>query len=467
MNVNTKKKKSSLSIKSWILIWSLGMAGQLCWNIENQWFNTFVYTKIAPEPSIITWMVAISAIVTTFSTFFFGTWSDRLGSRKPFVSFGYILWGVFTIIFGTTMYVPKTISSYLVIATILIVASDAIMSFFGSMGNDSGFNAWISDQLDDNNRGALGASMAMQPVLGTIIGTVIGGIIIDLFGYMIFFIIFGIFVAIIGIIALFTMKDGEKLKPHKDGSFWHQFITAFNFKEFFKKRELVLINITICVFFIAFNVYFVHMGNLFIHNYGFSAGDAGYLQGVALIIAIIFTIPAIKLIDKDKSPLVFFIALVVDIIGLLVLYFFGSNCDSSNILSVKNIPLIIGIILAGIGYVLIVQTGTVWAKKLYPDEARGQFEGIRVIFFVLIPMIIGPAIANPLIEKFGKLTEINYGTVTEPVLLVGNSPTAILFLAAAIVVAFTFIPLYFVTKQHDQRIVLEKTIKRENEIDAK
>ena len=91
-----------ISRKNWVLIWLLGMAGQICWNVENSWFNTFVYNKIAPNPSIVAWMVAVSAVVTTICTFLIGTWSDRIGRRKPFICAGYILWGVFTIAFGAT-----------------------------------------------------------------------------------------------------------------------------------------------------------------------------------------------------------------------------------------------------------------------------------------------------------------------------------------------------------------------------
>ena len=76
-NINQK-----ISGKTWLLIWVLGLAGQLCWSVENQWFNTFVYAKIAADPWIVSWMVAVSSVVTTFSTFFFGTWSDRKGKRK-------------------------------------------------------------------------------------------------------------------------------------------------------------------------------------------------------------------------------------------------------------------------------------------------------------------------------------------------------------------------------------------------
>ena len=98
MQTNSKRK----AVSFWVLVWLLGLAGQLCWNIENQWFNTFVYAKIAKDPTIISWMLAISAAATTISTFLFWCISDRKGNRKTLISVGYILWGIFTILFGAT-----------------------------------------------------------------------------------------------------------------------------------------------------------------------------------------------------------------------------------------------------------------------------------------------------------------------------------------------------------------------------
>ena len=119
-------RMEKISRKNWALIWVLGMAGQICWNIENSWFNTFVYRKIAPDPCIVAWMVGVSAVVSTFCTFLIGTASDRLGRRRPFIAFGYILWGVFTIGFGVTEFLPK---DPLWLAATCVVLADAVMSW--------------------------------------------------------------------------------------------------------------------------------------------------------------------------------------------------------------------------------------------------------------------------------------------------------------------------------------------------
>ena len=255
----------------WMLIWGLGLAGQLCWNIENQWFNTFVYAKIAKDSTIVTLMVITSALVTTFSTFFFGTLSDRRGTRRRYIAIGYIFWGIFTIAFGMTEFINSgTVAKGVELGTfaaVLVVLADDVMSFFGSMGNDSGFNAWINDITTDSNRGQLGAALATQPVIGTIVGTVLGGMLIgpeD--NYQRLFWAMGIFVIAMGILSLFTMKDAPSLKPHKEGKFWDQFLSVFSFKGFFSRRELVLVSITTALFFIPFNIYFVHMGNWLISH---------------------------------------------------------------------------------------------------------------------------------------------------------------------------------------------------------
>ena len=106
--------------------------------MENQWFNTFVYAKIAKDPTIISWMLAISATATTISTFLFGCVSDRKGNRKLLVSIGYILWGIFTILFGTTEFLKhgSNDNTTIIGVAFAVIAADAIMSFFGSMGND-------------------------------------------------------------------------------------------------------------------------------------------------------------------------------------------------------------------------------------------------------------------------------------------------------------------------------------------
>lgn len=416
-----------ISGKTWALIWILGLAGQLCWSVENQWFNTFVYAKIAADPWIVSWMVAVSSIVTTFSTFFFGTWSDRLGKRKPFVFVGYVLWGVFTILFGVTEFLPK---NELVAAAVMVIAMDALMSFFGSMGNDAAFSSWTTDLSNDSNRGQIGAALAALPIIATIVGTVVSGILIAALDYFAFFIIVGVFVIGIGLIGLVFMKEANGIAPNRDEKgFWHQFFSVFNFKNIKENKELFCVFLISCVYFICFNFYYTHIGNYFIYTLGYDEGSAGIIQGVGLGLAIFATLPAIKLINKGQHVKMIAASVVFSVIGLGVIGFAGANL----------VMLLPGIILAGVGYVLVVQTTTAWTKSLYPEGNYGQYEGVRIVFNVMIPMVIGPSAASVLIERFGN-----------PVVIQGNpgmAPTAVIFFAAAILSVLTLVPMVMAAKQ--------------------
>ncbi|MBQ9643616.1 MAG: MFS transporter [Lachnospiraceae bacterium] len=435
------KKKDGAQL--WFMVWALGLAGQLCWNMENQWFNTFVYARIAKDPTIISWMVAISAAATTFSTFLFGCISDRIGKRKILISVGYILWGIFTIVFGLTQYLmPGSPGVVLTGVAAAVVAADAVMSFFGSMGNDIGFNAWINDHMNDNNRGQLGAALATQPVIGTIAGTVVGGMLVGADNqYMRLFLVMGGLVIALGVLSLFLAQDAPGLSPSVKGSFSHQFFSIFDVPAYLKHRELVWVNLTLTVYFIAFNVYFVHLGNYMIYYLGFSADMMGYIEGLGLAAAMLVTLPAIRLLNAGRAPLLTAVSVILNSVGLLLMGLL-IRPDRVNPDSLWNPLLIAGVLLVGLGYILFLQTITVWSKQLYPEDARGQFEGIRILFFVLIPMVAAPLISNPIIKRSGEFVDENGFTA--------YLPTNTLFLVSGFLVLLTFIPLYFASQARKQ-----------------
>ena len=79
-------------------------------------------------------------------------------------------------------------------------------------------------------------------------------------------------------------------------------------------------------------------------------------------------------------------------------------------------------------------------KQLFPEDAKGQFEGLRIIFFVLIPWIVSPFIANPIIKNNGEILDANG--------LTAYLPTNVLFLVSTLLILVTFIPLLFAAKHH-------------------
>ena len=421
---------NKISRRNWILIWVLGMTGQICWNIENSWFNTFVYDKIAPNPAIVSWMVGVSAAVSTFCAFLIGTWGDRKGTRKPFICVGYILWGVFTFLFGATEMIPK---NPVFVAAACVVLADAVMSFFGSVGNDGGFNPWTTDISNEGNRGALGGALAVMPVFATIFGAVVSGIIIEAIDFFAFFGVMGGLVAVVGILALFTLQDAPTMQPKRDErGFWHQFLEVFNWQTVKRNRELFWVFLVMTVYFIGFNVYFPYITIYFVNYLHYDYGMTGVIQGVGLLAASALTIPAAGFIDKGKTAAVILAALLCNTAGLVLVSF------SQNI-----VILLAGVFGAGIGYILVLQSLTAWMKNLYPEKQRGQFEGIKQIFFVCIPMIAGPAIATQVINRIGVEMEVNG--------VMGMVPSPGLFLVSAVLTLFTLLPLGVAAKLARQR----------------
>ena len=295
--------------------------------------------------------------------------------------------------------------------------------------------------MNEKNRGHIGAALATQPIIGTIIGTVVGGILIGKNdNYMRLFIVMGGLVIICGVLALFLVQDEPDLKPNKRGSFWNQLFSAFNYRELMKNKELLWVFLVLTVYFIAFNVYYPHVGNYMIYYLGFSPDNIGIIQGIALILGMFSVIPASRLLNKNRFTAAASIAILLSVIGVGILGLFGrpGNVDPTTIL---NWNLLIGMFFFGCGYIMFMQVTSVWMKQLFPEEAKGQFEGFRIIFFVLIPWVLSPLIANPIIKTNGQITDTNGMTAYQP--------THVLFLISTALIVLTFVPLIFAARERN------------------
>ena len=469
-------QKKGIGALNWTLLLVIGFSAQIAWVIENNWFANFLYSDFGAQLGVVTAMTICSATATTFSALFFGTLSDRIGSRKRLITWGSILWGIFTIAFGMTHYLRDSIYNDVMLIGVTIVAADTIMSFFGSMANDAGYNAWYADMMDDSNSGQIGAVAATLPVLGTLVGTLVGGMIVNGLatkenpqaGYIAFFTIAGAVTILVGIASMFLLKDSPKLRPVKEGSFWHQFASTFNFKRFVSNKELALVFLTLCIFFIGYNCYFIHIMNWMNYTLGFK--DPSLILGIPLVLAMLISVPFIKVINNKRVPDVAAFATALSIVGCLFIYFvvgaLKGSLDTENALSPANWSCFVGIILVGVCYVVFMQSMTVWMKRLYPEEHRGQFEGIRILFFVFFPMIAGPLLADPICRLFGEkvyqvvdngslvfvtaqqATEMGYdiSSIAE-----GYLPVNELFIAAAVVTVLALIPMSKAAKLYKAR----------------
>ena len=196
--------------------------------------------------------------------------------------------------------------------------------------------------------------------------------------------------------------------------------------------------LVLTIYFIAFNVYYPHVGNYMIYYLGFSPDVIGIIQGIALILGMFSIIPASRLLNKNRFAAAASIAIVLSVIGVGMLGLFGrpENVDPSTIL---NWNLLIAMFFFGCGYIVFMQVTSVWMKQLFPEEAKGQFEGFRIIFFVLIPWVVSPLIANPIIKSNGQITDTNG--------MAAYLPTHVLFLISTALIVLTFVPLIFAARE--------------------
>jgi MFS family permease len=430
-----KTKVTKISFKNWFVVILLGLAGQIAWNVENSWFNTFVYDTITPDPKPIAWMVAVSAVTATITTLIMGTASDRLGKRKPFIFYGYILWGVSTIIFPTTAFI-KTTSA----AVLMVIIADALMTFFGSTAYDSAFNAWTTDISDKTNRGLLSGVLSILPLLAALIGSGLSGILIDTLGYYTFFYTLGALVSVMGITGGILLKDSQRLQRktrHESKGFIRQLFDVFSRESIKKNKEMFLVFLSIALFSIAVQVFLPYQ-MIYMNNYlKITKTTAGIITAVPVLIAMIIAVPAGKLADRGLTSKLAFISPLLAFAGLILFSF-----------SSKAYQIILTGSLIYIGYVVLILSSGAWMKNLMPEDKRGQFEGVRMIFNVAVPMIIGPAIGSFLISHYGIPTTVNGEA--------GFIPTPIVFQTAGILCITTIVPLIAIMKNRKNlKIVLD------------
>ena len=74
-----------------------------------------------------------------------------------------------------------------------------------------------------------------------------------------------------------------------------------------------------------------------------------------------------------------------------------------------------------------------------PKDKAGHFQGVRMVFAVALPMIVGPFIGSAVIQSGG--------AVYEDLGVVKNVPTPAIFLTAAVCVALVVLPVRGLSKR--------------------
>ena len=418
-----------LGARKWLSIVLVGLAGQFAWTIENMYFNVYLYNTISTEPDYIAAMVGWSAAAATLTALFMGALSDRLGKRRLLIGLGYILWGGSTAAFGlvTAESAAKLFpaANAVAAAAMMIVVLDCVMTFFGSTANDAAFNAWLTDATDETNRGRAESVIATLPLISMLVifgafdGLTQAGRWREFFG------IFGALVTATGVVSLFLVKDEPGLEPRRD-SYFKNLVYGLRPSVARENPGLYLALAAFAVFSVAVQVFFPYL-IIYIQNF-LGIADYAIVLGVVLIAASLVSVLSGRLIDRLGKLRFTLPASAVMFAGLVAMYFARGQ---------------LAVILAGCvmmsGYMLVTASLSGKVRDLTPPDKAGHFQGIRMLFAVLLPMIIGPQIGSAVI-KGGDSTYVELG-VTKTV------PTPGIFLAAAGVLLLTLIPVFILRRR--------------------
>ena len=442
--------ETKLSKRIWLNIVIFSLMGGIAWNLENMYFNTFLYGSIyegvsaealsgvmAPTTAISR-MVALSAITAVVTTFIMGTLSEKMKKRKVFISVGYIIWGAITAAFGfiskenvAAVFGLTDEVKILAFSVWAVIIMDMIMTFMGSTSNDSAFNAWLTDVTNPAVRPKVETALmfvglfAMLAVMG--VGSLAQGGVVS---YRDFFLGLGLVVALCGVTGLFTLEE-PKIKGEKTNSnYWSDLFYGFRPSVIKENSKLYLILAALSIYSISVQVFFpylfVYLEKVILPGVVF---DAKTITVAAIAVAILAAgvITLLKVAGNHKLK-VYIFTTVLFIIGLAIL------STTTNILVV-----LIGIAPTLIGYVVLQIQLNAAVRDFIPEDKVGLFQGIRMIFVVLIPMVVGPAIGD-IACRSSNLTVIEYGVEK----LV---PSTSMFLFAAVVAVLVFVPLGVLIKK--------------------
>ena len=226
-------KPNKLGGKVWTSILLFGLMGQIAWVVENVYFSTFIQKNITTEPWASSLTVAASAVVAAIVSILGGVLTDRVGKRKQFVCFGYIVWGLVTAsfaFFGNGHVAAEGV----VTAVIVFVIMDCVMTLFGSLSNDAAFSAWITDVTDVTNRGFVDVILSVMPVAALMVIFVAFDGLTQNGNWTTFFLILGGMTAVSGTVGLFVLNDSPSLVPDRSGKYWSEVVYGFKPKNIAK-----------------------------------------------------------------------------------------------------------------------------------------------------------------------------------------------------------------------------------------
>lgn len=419
--------QKNLSKSNWFILVLFGLIGQIAWSVENMYFNLFVFDEVAPSLNTVTLMVQLSGVMATVATLIAGAWSDKVGNRRKFISWGYVIWGVTVALFGfmtpdlTASIFNIELEKAVSITLVAVVVGDCVMTMFGSTANDACFNAWVTDNTESEYRGRVEGILSILPLLAMLIVAGGFGILQSLIGYKLLFLCLGIVITACGAVGIFMVKDSPTLV--KNGTFKDIF---YGFKPSVIKgnKPLYLTLCLVLIYGVACQIFMPYM-IIYMKTYlHFTVVEYSIVFGFAIIGGAALNVYLTRLSDKKDKLKMTYIAAAVMAAGLFGMYFANTGNKTADLIMFGGF----GFVMIT-GYILVAALTGSSVRDYTPEESVGKLQGVRMVFSVLIPMLIGPMIGNAINKAQGNMLS----DLTSPDLMTTQYiPAPEIFLAAAI-----------------------------------
>ncbi|MBR5246593.1 MAG: MFS transporter [Clostridia bacterium] len=449
--------KEKVSKRNWIIIILFCFMGGIAWNTENMYFNTFITNEIYADVSqsailgsmeattAVARMVALSAVAAVVTTFIMGALSDKLKNRKMFISVGYILWGIVTGMFGfitkenvANLFNLSDEAKILGTTVWFVILMDIVMTFMGSTSNDAAFQAWITDVTVPKQRPIVETVLSVVGTVSSFAVTGVGSFAqAGTISYKVFFIGLGVVVTLCGVAGLFLIKDPPRTAQIKTSSnYWADLFYGFRPSVIKTNSRLYLTLVSFCFAIIAFQVFYPYL--LTYIQYVVIPDNGGVVNILrpsviitAVMVVAILLVCIVKLLKLATEKKGF--CLVVGVIAMTLGFLLLSTSTSIFVILVSILPVVVGNAMVNILFSATV-------KDFIPEGKTGLFQGIRMIFVVLLPMVIGPVIGDMACQAAAQ-TIINEANAEVLV------PAKNMFLWAGLVSILAIIPLYFLIKK--------------------
>lgn len=437
--------------RNWFILLLFGLIGQIAWSVENMYFNLFVFEEISPDLNAVTLMVQLSGIAATVTTLIAGTLSDKTGNRRSYISFGYVIWGITVAMFGF-MNVENvgeifnmTETKAIAFTLALVIVGDCIMTLFGSTANDAAFNAWVTDNTKESYRGQVEGVLSILPLIAMLIVAGGFGIIKDLIGYKWLFFALGAVITVCGVVGIVTVKDSPSLE--KKGSLKDIF---YGFKpSVIKENPQLYVSLFIMgVYGIACQIFMPYLIIYMTTYLKFSVLEYSVAFGGAIIFGAIINLFLGKLADKTDKTKLLYIAAGVFILGLLGMYLSRFDNPTATLICFA----LSGFVMIT-GYIFVSALCGATVRDYTPAENAGKLQGVRMIFSVLIPMLVGPMIGNA-INKAAAIPLPDMSSADTMTTLFIPAPE--IFLVGALAAACMFFLIPWLTKLVNAKNSVEK-----------